>query len=342
MSISQSRFFHISTNGKLSLIPVLSDALESIKDGGYLWLDYCQPTKEDLFKLVEPFGLHPLSIEDSTDNEQLPKVENFSTYTFLIFNAFEIVSDELLVRELDVFIGSNFLITVSSQILNGDHLLKGMERVLPQENSKIAQGPSFLLHLILDQVVDQKFLTLETLEENLDRYEENILTDLSGFNPSSLMNARRNMLAIRKSLFHEREIIGKIVRLDSPYFSEKSVIYFRDIYDHLSKYYEMSESARDLVTSLMEMYLSMLNNKMTKAANQTNVIVRRLTLITTIFMPLTLISGIGGMSEFTMMTGGEAHWHIAYFVLLIVMFVIALINYRFLKRLEKQTSDLDF
>lgn len=342
MPDNQIHFVQISPTGKIKLISSLSDAIASIKDGGYLWLDYFHPTKEDLFHLVEPFGLHPLSIEDCTDQEQIAKLENFPTYSFMIFNTYEKVDDVLSLGELDVMLGKNFLITVSTPSTVGENMLKVIERSLGADTSNLTQGPSYLLHLILDKVVDRKFEAIEALEEDLDHDEETIMTDLSGFDPSTLTDSRRDLLTIRRSLFHEREIVGKIIRGDSSFFPEKSILYFRDIYDHLSKYYEMSESARDLVTSLMEMYLSLLNNKMTRAANQTNAIMRRLTLITTIFMPLTLISGIGGMSEFTMMTGGESNWRIAYLFLMVAMMIIAIINYIFLKRLEKKSADLDY
>jgi magnesium transporter len=116
-------------------------------------------------------------------------------------------------------------------------------------------------------------------------------------------------------------------------------VYFRDVYDHLSKYYEMSDSARDLVTSLMEIHLSMINNRMSRISNRTNATMRRLTLITTIFMPLTLIAGIGGMSEFTMLTGGEKNANIAYLILIAVMAIIGTLNWLYLRKMERDLKD---
>lgn len=147
------------------------------------------------------------------------------------------------------------------------------------------------------------------------------------------------LIALRKSVYHELEIVNRIMRRDSPFFPDKTLVFFRDIYDHLTKYSEMIESSRELTPTLMEMYLSMLNNQMTRASNQTNAIMRRLTLITTIFMPLTLLSGIGGMSEYTMMTQ-KWGWPLAYLILLVVFVIIALINFILLKRLEKNSGKL--
>ncbi|MCJ7695598.1 MAG: magnesium transporter CorA family protein, partial [Anaerolineaceae bacterium] len=316
----------------------LSKVQSKTKADGYIWLDYCQPSKEDLVPLMDFLHFHPLSIEDCLDENQLPKMEDFQNHTFLIFNAIEYTSNALLVHEVNVFIGKDFLVTVSRQDSKAQPLFSNMDKLVELSANQIKQGPAFLLHILLDKIVDQKFLAIESIEDTLDNNEEVILTDLDNFDPSTLLHTRKDLLAMRKSLFHEREIIGKISRLDSPFIPDKAIYFYRDIHDHLSKFYELSESSRDLVTSLMEMYLSMINNQMAKAANQTNIIVRRLTLITTIFMPLTLISGIGGMSEFSMMTGPQ-NWKIAYSILIFVMFVIAIINYILLKRLEKKNQN---
>ena len=97
-----------------------------------------------------------------------------------------------------------------------------------------------------------------------------MLADISNFKPAELVRSRRDLLSLRKSLFHEREILVKICRKDCPFIPEKAIFHYRDIYDHLTKFFELTESYRDIVTSLMEMYLSMLNNQMTKVANETN------------------------------------------------------------------------
>jgi len=338
--MSNSRFFHISNSGKLDIVSSLADTMAANKNGGYIWLDFTQPTKDDLLPLISVLKFHPLSIEDCTDENQLPKIDMYENYTFLIFNAYEFTPEALLVSEVDVFIGSNFLVSVSGLDSLGQPVLQGVEKMVEKETALVQKGPAFLMHLIMDKIVDQKFLAIEAIEEALDNDEEVILTDLAHFDPSTLLHSRKDLLNIRKSLFHEREVLGKIARKDSAFIPEDAIYFYRDIHDHLSKFYELSETSRDLVTSLMEMYLSMINNQMSKAANQTNAIVRRLTLITTIFMPLTLISGIGGMSEYTMMTG-QSNWRIAYLILIVVMLIIAVINYILLKRLENKSRDLE-
>jgi magnesium transporter len=151
------------------------------------------------------------------------------------------------------------------------------------------------------------------------------------------MRLKKYLVSLRKSLFHEREILVKISRMDCPFIPEKAIFHYRDIYDHLAKFFELTETNREIVTSLMELYTSLLNNKMTQVSNETNDSVRRLTLIATIFMPLTLIASVGGMSEWTMITGQE-NWKLSYPILLLGMGVIAILNYVLIRQLEKRNS----
>jgi magnesium transporter len=337
--MSESRFYHITREGKLVPVTTLDEAFAAAKGGGFMWLDYSHPTKEELSLLIDPLGLHPLSIEDCFDENQIPKIDDYPRYTFLLFNTFDYSKGVLSINEVDMFIGDDFLVTVNDNSSDNRQLQRRIERNIELDPKSFRQGPAFLLHVFLDQIVDQKFATIEGLEDDLDKAEETILSDLSHFNPATLLHLRRNLFALRKSLFHERETLVKICRKDSPFIPEKALFFYRDIYDHLAIFFELTDTSRDVVTSLMEMYLSMLNNRMSHTANQTNMTVRRLTFITTIFMPLTLLAGIGGMSEWSMMTGPE-NWRISYPLFLLVMGIMGIVNYFFFKRLEKKDRDL--
>jgi magnesium transporter len=338
--MAETRFYHITQEGELILMKDLPNAFEAVKRGGFLWLDYCQPVKEDLSVLIEPLGLHPLSIEDCLDDNQIPKIEDYPNHTFILFNTFNVSNKLLEIDEVDLIVGKKFLVTVSRLDPSRRPLLNGIERIVKMDIGNARQGPAFLAHVLLDWIVDQKFIAIETLEEELNDAEDMILADHEHFNPADLMRLRRELLTLRKSLFHEREILVKICRKDSIFIPEKAIFFYRDIYDHLAKFFELTEASRDIVTSLMEMYLSMINNQMTRTANKTNEIVRRLTFITTIFMPLTLLAGIGGMSEWSMMTGPE-NWKIAYSAFLLGMLVLGIANYFLLIWLEKRRSRRD-
>jgi magnesium transporter len=191
------------------------------------------------------------------------------------------------------------------------------------------------MHIILDWIVDEKYKAFDDMEDELEKAEELLLDDVERFQPIKLIDMRKNLMKLRKTLYHEREILVKICRLDCPFISEKAIVHYRDIYDHLSKFFELTETYREIETSLMELYTSLLNNLMTKMSNDTNTSVKRLTIITTIFMPLTLLSGIGGMSEFTMMTG-EKNWRFAYPLFILGMVAIGVITFFFIRRLERK------
>jgi magnesium transporter len=336
----EASFFHITSDGQLVLLETLEKALSAMKKGGYIWLNYAQPTKEELSLLMEPLGLHPLSIEDCLHENQIPKIEEYPRYTFLLFNIIIFNQGEISINEANMFIGADFLVTVTKHGSENQQLMSNLEHIIKQHPENIRQGPAFFLHLILDHIIDQKFVVIEMLEDELDKAEDNILSDLHSFNPATLLHMRRNLLALRKSLFHEREVFVKICRKDCLFIPDKLLFLYRDSYDHLSIFFELIETSREIVTSLMEMYLSLLNNQMARTANKTNSTVRRLTFITTIFMPLTLLTGIGGMSEFTMMTK-PGNWHFAYPAFLLGMLVIGIVAYFILKRLEKKDKEME-
>jgi magnesium transporter len=339
MKQPEAHYTIITPSGGFEEMPTLKETLAyTTSQNGYIWADYVAPTAELLEELMPALGIHPLSIEDCINGDQLPKLDLFPNYSFLIFNTFEETPEELLSHELDLFIGENFVVTAGFRREDNQALLTGLRELLERQREVVRQGPSYLLHQVLDKTVDDKLGVIENIEEALEANEDAILAEPLEFDYSSLMQSRRALQVMRRSLFHEREVVNKLIRRDSPFITEKALVYFRDIYDHLSKYYEVAEAAREQVTDLMEIHLSLINNSMAETANRTNVIMRRLTLITTIFMPLTLIAGIGGMSEFTMMVGQE-NWGIAYFVLLVGMAVIALINYRLLMRMERDASE---
>jgi magnesium transporter len=266
-------------------------------------------------------------------------MDDYPGNTFIIFNTFNHSDHTMNIYELDIFIGTQFLVTVR-HTHGATPFLQEVERFFIRNSESMRQGPAFLLHFILDQVVDKKFIAIEAIEDELNEAEDIILEDLESFNPAELLNLRRDLLAIRKSLFHEREILVKICRLDSPFINKKAVFFYRDIYDHLSKFFELTESSRDIVSTLMEIYLSMLNNQMARAANNTNVTVRRLTYITTIFMPLTLLASIGGMSEWSMITGPE-NWKLSYPFFLLGLVVLGVITWLILNRWEKNRDKED-
>ncbi len=335
--MSESKFYHFSSDTLYYGVETLEKAIAASKEGGFVWYNFFDPSREEINSLVDTIGIHPLSVEDCFDDKQVPKIEYFPNNTFILFNAFTYDEKALIIDEVNLFLGQNFLITISGHNSGTRRPLNNIEALIENGPAKAKSGPDFLMHTVLDYLVDQKYKAFDDMEEELENAEELLLSDVEKFQAVMLIRLRKDLLSLRKSLYHEREILVKICRQDCPYISEKAIVHFRDIYDHLAKFFELTETYREIETSLMELYTSLLNNLMTKMSNDTNISVRRLTLIATIFMPLTVISGIGGMSEWSMMTGPE-NWKISYPVFLLGMVIIAVLNYLVIKRIEKKNK----
>jgi magnesium transporter len=333
--MGSASFYHILKTGRLDRVLSVSKALELKKQGGFIWLHYLEPVVEDFAPLIDQLGLHPLSVEDVFDTNQIPKIDDFPDNTFVLVNAFSHTGGVLSVQEINLFLGADFLVSVDRNDPDGKPYLDGIEEIVVREVGNAGKfGPAYVMHTILDVIVDRKFTALEVLEDDLSAAEDAVLDRSPGFSLRSLQTIRRSLVTVRKCLYHEREIFVKICRKDCPLIPEKAIFHYRDVYDHLTRFFELTETLRDIATSLMEIDISLRSNEMTRASNRTNASVRRLTFITTIFLPMTLLSGIGGMSEWSMMTG-PSNWRIAYPLFLLAMVGIGSASYFLLKKIVK-------
>jgi magnesium transporter len=337
--MSESKFYHFTSSGSFYGVASIDEAVEESKGGGFVWFNFFQPSKAELSSLIDKIGIHPLSVEDCFDDRQVPKIEYFPGNTFIIFNAYTYAAETLYIDEINLFIGKNYLITVSGYNSGSRNPLEGLTAIIENGHTNSKEGPDFLMHMVIDYLVDQKYKAFDDLEDELEGAEDFLIDNVEKFQPRQLIRIRKTLQILRKSLYYERDILVKISRKDCPFISEKAIVHYRDIYDHLAKFFELTETYREIETSLMELYTSLLNNLMTRSANETNASVRRLTLITTVFMPLTLLASIGGMSEWSMITGPE-NWKITYPLFLLGMGLIALLNFLLLRRLEKKGNPL--
>ncbi len=334
-NMGSSRFFGITPGKGIEKTESFEEALRLRQGNRFIWIDFTDPSGEDLNALREPLGLHPLAIEDCLDEDQVPKMEEFPGHTFILFNRYRTVNGAAMVEEVNFFLGDKFLVSVHSHGLGDTGFAARLEATARRDLEEARRGADFLLEVLLDDIVDEKFVAIEALQDQLDKTEEEILQGGSEFKPLKLMHLRRDLLLLRKSLVYEREILVKLCRRDSPFVGEKAIYEFRDIYDHLAKFFEVIEICRELIATIMEIHLSMINNQMAMVANRTNRVVRRLTMITTVFMPLTMLAGIGGMSEWTMMTGAD-NWRIAYPAFMGAMVVIGVANYYLLRWVDSK------
>lgn len=333
--MSESKFYHFSSTGLFYCIGTQAAAIAALKEGGFVWFNFYDPAREELGSLVDTIGIHPLSVEDCFDDKQVPKIEYFKDNTFILFNAFTYHEKSLLVDEINLFIGHNYLITVSGHNSESRKPLNNIVELVEHNLANAKSGPAYLMHMVLDYLVDQKYKAFDDMEDELEDAEDLLIQDVEKFQPVRLIRLRKDLLILRKTLYHEREILVKICRKDCPFIPDKAIVHYRDIYDHLAKFFELTETYREIETSLMELYTSLLNNLMTKSANDTNTSVRRLTIITTIFMPLTLLASIGGMSEWSMITG-PSNWKISYPLFILGMIIIAVVNFLVIMRIEKK------
>ena len=310
----------------------VAEAVQSLAEAGFVWFDVHNPSLEELAPLGLALNLHPLSLEDCLDEYQIPKLDTFPTYSFLLFNHYRLVDGALAISEVNVMLGERFVVTVHGRG-GEDEGLRNVEERIRRATSSIQQGPAFLMHAMLDFLVDSKFEVVEALQEGVDAAEEAVLSGATPFEPKDVLTIRRQFLELRHSLYYEREVLIKLCRRDSSFVPEKAIYPLRDVYDHLAKLFEVMEISREMITNVMDLHFAIQNNQLTVAANRTNHLMSRLSVIMTVFMPLTLLAGIGGMSEFSMMTGPQ-NWPIAYSLFLLAMVALGGLNLLVLRWLK--------
>lgn len=334
MKIAEFNF--LTNDGRLHKLDTIEEAIGSLNNKGFVWMNIFGAASDELTMLASSLGLHQLSLDELRGEAHMPKMDEFPDYTFITFSSLH-YEDERLVSNPVVFLaGTNYLLTVSGFDEGSPYPFEGIMPVIERNRITAGRGPAWLMYLIMDFMVDNMADIVEQAEIDIDQAEEEILSSTSEFSPLRLTYLRRNMLAMRKVLFYGREVLMKIIRNDHRWVPDKAIIHYRDVLNHVSAFLEMSESSRDNVNSLMELYASMLNNKMARDANQTNATVRRLTVITTVFMPLTFVAGVFGMSEWTVMTGGQSKMLISYGAFAGLMVIIGLVCFFFIRWLEKK------
>lgn len=258
---------------------------------GLKWIDVAQPDEATLSRLGERFGLHKLAIEDCLHLDQRPKLEDYGTHQFLVLQGFSSETDawaELELHELHFFLGPDWVITVHDK--NGKALDTVHKRVELDPAGTLGRGVDFLTYVIADALVDRHFPLLDCFTEEIEQLEEKIFAS----RPTSqllqdIFALKRALVLVRRVLSPQRDVIGLLSRRGIPQVQERTTIYFRDVYDHLVRIYEQLESARDLVSSSVDAYLSQL-------ANRTNDITKQLTIFAAIFLPLSFVVGFFGQN----------------------------------------------
>ena len=294
-------------------IASLDEALPPPERAGVAWLhiDGLQDVHL-LEQMGKVFNLHPLIVEDILNTDQRPKCEDHETYVFLVLRSFrENGQGDLAPEQISILFGANWLISIQEK---EGKLFDPVRERLRNEKGRLRKVATadYLAHALVDAIADQYFPLLDRVGEKIDEMEETLVGSPSPETLRTIQTLKREMISLRKSVWPLREMIGSLARSDSPLIHETSVIYFRDIYDHVIQVIDSIETYRDTLSGMLDIYLSSVSNRM-------NEVMKMLTLIATIFMPLTFIAGIYGMNFENM---PELKWSWGYFTVWGVMIVI--------------------
>ena len=262
--------------------------------------------------LGKRFGAHSLVIEDILNTHQRPKVDVFDDHIFLVVKMplYNDESDEIESEQVSLILGENFVITFQER--EGDVFDAVRNRVKQGAGRIRKSGSDYLAYVLADAVVDSYFVILEKIGERIEGLEEELISNPNPHLLQTIHDLKQQMIFIRKSVWPLREVVGALERGDSPLLGDYLRIYLRDLYDHTIQVIDTVETFRDVVSGMLDIYLSSVSNKM-------NEIMKVLTIFAAIFIPLTFIAGIYGMN-FEYMP--ELKWHGSYFTVLLVMVAI--------------------
>lgn len=252
-----------------------------------LWLDLETSPEEEILWLGHVFGFHPLAIEDCLHRNQRPKLEDYEGYLFAVLHGLRREGVlRLVTDEVHIFLSHRYLVSVHASPL--EPLNRIFERS-GKEPELLAHGPSFILHLLSDALVDAYFPILDTLGEEIDRLEDAVIRHPRRSRLNRLFALKRELVLLRRIINPQREVYNALSRRDYPFIDQRTALYFRDVHDHLLRASDTLDSYRDLLGSILEAYL-------TAASNRLNEVMKRLTIIATVFMPLSFITGFFGMN----------------------------------------------
>ncbi|MDM7951956.1 MAG: CorA family divalent cation transporter [Cyanobium sp. CZS 25K] len=209
--VSGACFHQIGADGPAKHVATAAAAIAAADGDGFAWWHYRQATREDFSELVGLFGLHPLAVKDCFDDKQIPKIEDFPGNTFVLFNTFQYVQSALVIGEINLFLGKKFLISVSHLDSQDRSYLDGALHIVDNGIEEARQGPSHLMHFILDDVVDQKFVAIEALEDELDDLEGALISDSKNFQPAELIRFRRYLLVCATACFTSAKFSARSV-----------------------------------------------------------------------------------------------------------------------------------
>ena len=294
-----------------------------------LWVDFSEEPAEVCEPILRSFNFHPLSIDDALQEKHVPKIDDWGEYLYIVLNYMQLKGNDCRewltnVDELDIFLGPNYLITHHDDPLAAlDETWSACQR----DPRTVKEGADHLLYKIIDNVVSGYMPIVEQVDQAIDEIEDQVFTRPTPRTLERLFGLKRVLLSMRRILLPQREVLNKLARDDYLLIDPKDRIFFRDIYDHIVRLHDLNESLRDLVGGALDTYLSVINNRM-------NEVMKTLTVITTLFMPLSFLAGFFGMNFF-LPRPGDAVWELMLrpvFYLMIPAFIITpVLMYRWMR-----------
>jgi magnesium transporter len=256
------------------------------------------------------FGLHPLVLEDIVHTGQRPKLEDYDDYLFVVTKMPRYDNNEIILEQFSMVIGPNFLLTFQEK--TGDVFGPIRERLGKSKGQIRSRGSDYLAYALLDAIVDSYFAILERLGDRIETLDELLIEQPGPRAVQEIHELKRDLILYRKSAWPQRDVLASLMRDESKLVQERTRVFLRDVYDHTVQVIDTLETFRDMVSGMLDVYLSNVSNRM-------NEVMKILTIMATIFMPLTLIAGIYGMN-FKYIP--ELEWHLGYPIVLGVMVVI--------------------
>jgi magnesium transporter len=303
-------------------ISSIADSRSEKDKQGITWLNIDGLQDIKLFEDIgELFSLHPLVLEDILNTDQRPKMEDYGDYIYLVLRNFHGQENgNLLSDQVSIILGKGFILSFQEK---ESGLFDSIKDKISKNKGRIRkEGADYLAHAIIDNIVDNYFIVLENLEEKIEYLEDDLVKKTTPATLETIHILKRELIGLRKSLWPLREAISSLERSDSPLINKSTVVYFKDIYDHTIAIIDTVETFRDMLSGMLDIYLSTISNRL-------NEVMKVLTIIATIFMPLTFLAGVYGMN-FKYMPELEFRW--GYFGVLAIMLVVALLMLRYFKK----------
>ena len=256
--------------------------------GVSVWVDLLNPTKEETRILIDVFKFHELSVEDAVSEIHHPKIEAYPDYLYLILHGIDFRAREHVFRTIDVdfFVGQNYLVTVHS---GESRSIQRMSEVCRRNSQALGEGPAALMHRIIDTMVDNYRPEVEKLHDRLDKLEKEVFQRPDPSLARRILDFKRDVASLRRIVLPERDAVARLARREFPIISESLSFRFRDVYDHLVRLADEATFFHDRIGGLLDAHLS-------AVSNQLNTVMKVLTIIATLFMPLTVLTGMYGMN----------------------------------------------